>query len=66
MIKNKLPSLVVLTILTSITVSFWVLFTIYRSFISLSPSQVSEKVMLPISPTFDTNTIEIIKNKLYP
>lgn len=64
--KNKLPSLIVLMILTVLTVSFWILFTVYRSYTLGSSVTVSDEITKPLTPKLDTETIELIKNRLYP
>ena len=64
--KNKLPGLVVLMVLTLITVVFCISFNIYKSFTSISPVDVSEKILLEITPKFDKETIEIMKSRINP
>lgn len=64
--KNKLPSLIVLMILTVLTVSFWILFTVYRSYTLGASVTVSDEITKPLTPKLDTETIELIKNRLYP
>lgn len=65
--KNKLPSLVILLILTLITVVFWTVFTVYRTYVADNVGvDVSREMLLPLSPTFDQNTIEVLESKIYP
>lgn len=64
--KNKLPSLIILMILTVLTVAFWILFTIYRSYTLGVPVAVSDEITKPLTPKLDVDTIELMKNKLYP
>lgn len=64
--NKKLPSIVALMILTLITAVFWIMFTIYRSFTTEAPTNVPEEVVNQITPRLDTETIEIMKNKIYP
>lgn len=64
--KNKLPSLIVLMILTVLTVAFWILFTVYRSYTLGASVTVSDEITKPLTPKLDTETIELIKNRLYP
>jgi len=64
--KNKLPGLVILMILTLITVAFWILFNVYRSFTTNPSIDVSEKILLEITPKLDTETIKIMKSKISP
>jgi len=64
--KNKLPGLVVIMILTLITVSFWILLNIYRSFTTNSSEVVSEKILMQIIPKLDKETIEKMKSRINP
>lgn len=64
--KNKLPGLVVLMILTLITVAFWILFNVYRSFTTNPVVDISEKILLEITPKLDKETIEIMKSRINP
>lgn len=65
--KNKLPSLVVLLILTLITVVFWIAFSVYRTYTTEEISiNVPREILLPISPNLDKNTIDIMETKIYP
>ena len=53
-------------ILTLITVAFWISFNIYRSFTTNPAIDVSEKILLEITPKFDKETIEIMKSRTNP
>jgi len=64
--RNKLPNVVILLILTLITAVFTIIFNIYSSFTAVQPSSVPEEILSPVTPSLDTKTIEIIKNKIYP
>ncbi len=64
--NKKLPSIVALMILTLITAVFWIMFLIYKSFTSEVPNPIPEEITSQISPKLDTETIEIMKNKIYP
>lgn len=65
--KNKLPSLVVLLILTLITVVFWIMFSVYRTYTNKEVStNVPREILLPISPNLDESTIDIMQTKIYP
>ncbi len=64
--NSKLPSIVVLMILTLITVLFWISFSVYRSFKSPASVDVSPSVIAPLTPNFDTNTMEKVKTRIYP
>lgn len=61
--SKKLPSLIILIILTSITILFWVSFNIYQAFTTNATPIVPEEILLQIDPKLDTKTIELIKNR---
>lgn len=63
--KNKLPSAIVLMILTLITVLFWVSFTVYRVFTTESKPEIPEEVILKLDPFFDTNTLQTTKERIH-
>lgn len=65
MIKKKLPSLVVLTILTLITTLFWIGFNIYQALSKEASPVVPDDVILQIDPKLDTDTITLMKSKSY-
>lgn len=64
--KKKLPSVIILIILTAITVIFWISFNIYQVFTQEAESVVPNDVMLQIDTKFDTETLGVMKNKIYP
>lgn len=64
--KDKLPGFVVLLILTAITSVFWIMFSVYRSFSKPTPTTVPPEILEPINPVLDTQTVETLKNKIYP
>lgn len=61
--SKKLPSIVVLMILTLITAIFWMMFSVYRSFTKPATVLVPEEVINQITPKLDTETIELIKSR---
>ncbi len=61
--NKKLPSIVVLMILTLITAIFWMMFSVYRSFTKPATVLVPEEVINQITPKLDTETIELINLK---
>jgi len=64
--NKKLPSLINLLILTVICTVFWVSFNIYRVFTNEPSPAVSEEILLPIDPTLDIQTLNVIKEKIHP
>lgn len=53
-------------ILTAITAVFWIMFSAYRSFTKIVPAVVPQEMLEPITPKLDSQTIEIMRNKIYP
>lgn len=64
--KNKLPGLIILMVFTLVTVVFWILFNIYRSFSATLSIDIPEKIILQITPKLDRETIETMKSKINP
>ncbi len=64
--NKKLPSIVSLMILTAITSVFWIMFSVYRSFTSEPEPVVPDEVINQLSPRLDTQTIDLMQNKIYP
>ena len=63
--KQKKPNVVILGILTLITILFWIGFSAYRSFTSEVPVKVPSKILEPISPLLDIETLAKVSNKLF-
>lgn len=63
--KTKLPSAIVLMILTLITVIFWISFTVYRVFTTETKPEIPEEVVLKLDPSFDTKTLQMTKDRIY-
>lgn len=63
--KNKLPSLVVILILTLITVIMWISFNIYRSLTAKPAPAVPLEISEPLTPSLDTQTLNELNSKLY-
>lgn len=63
--KLKTPSLVTLAILTTITIVFWVFFSVYRVFASKPSAAVPLEILEPISPTLDSATLDKIQQGVY-
>lgn len=64
--SKKLPSLIILFILTSITVIFWIIFSIYHAFNNPKPSTIDPEIVSSLVPEIDTITLEQIKERIYP
>ena len=63
--KPKPPSIVTLAVMTTITVVFWVFFSVYRVYMTKVPTNVSPEILKPISATLDTKALAQIGQKVY-
>lgn len=61
--NKKLPSIVVLMILTLITAVFWMMFSIYRSFTKPASISIPDEVVNQLVPKLDTETIELVRSR---
>ncbi len=64
--KKKLPNFIILIVLTLITALFWVSFSIYQVFKTEPTISVPEEVILKINPKLDMETVNLMKEKIYP
>ncbi|EKE06363.1 MAG: hypothetical protein ACD_19C00016G0036 [uncultured bacterium] len=62
--QKKLPSIIILLILTLITILFWISFSIYSAFSNKPEPVVTEDVIKQLDPKLDIETINIIRNKI--
>ncbi len=60
---QKLPSAIVLMILTLITILFSISSNIYRNYTAKKPSIVSDEIMLPLNPKLDLDTMNEIEKR---
>ena len=63
--KLKTPSLVTIAILTTITVIFWVFFSVYRVFATKPTTSVPAEILEPISPTLDKTILDKIQQGVF-
>jgi len=63
--KTKTPNLVTIFILTTITVVFWVFFTVYRVFTNEPTPNIPPEVLEPLTPNLDKDTIDKIEARLF-
>jgi len=64
--NNKTPTVIILIILTSITIIFWVFIDIYYVFAKRTTTTVSEQILLPVDPKLDTEVINQMEERIYP
>jgi hypothetical protein len=61
--NKKLPSVVILLILTAITTIFWISFSVYRVFTKPNPIDISSEVTTSINPSLDLDTLNEIEKR---
>lgn len=61
--KNpRAPRLVTVTIFTTITVVFWVFFTVYNILTSKPPIEVEPELLTPLDPTLNTEVLSTLSD----
>jgi cytoskeletal protein RodZ len=63
--KNKMPSAVLILILTLVTVILWVLFSIYRAITVKPAPTIPDQVSATLNPTLDQNSIYRIESNIF-
>lgn len=63
--KSKIPSLVTVVILTTITMVFWLLFSIYRVFTKTPQLNIAPQIIEPLDPLLDKNTLDKLQGTTY-
>ena len=59
----KQKDILLIIVPTFVVIVFWIIFSIYHSFISSTISQPLDTQIKPIAPTFDTKTLDDLKNR---
>jgi hypothetical protein len=63
--KPKAPRLVTVAIFTTITIIFWVFFSLYNIFITKPPPEVDPKLLVPLDPTLDTRALTRLEGRVF-
>ena len=63
--KAKIPSLVTIGILTVVTISFWIVFSVVRIFTAKPTPPIPPEVLAPLNPNYDKNVVDKIQGRLY-
>lgn len=63
--KSKAPRLITVLIATTVTIVFWIFFSVFRIFVSTPPVIVPEELLTPLSPILDTTSLENIEKRVY-
>jgi hypothetical protein len=63
--KLKPPRLVTVAILTTITIVFWVFYSLYGILTSDSLQKVPSEILAPIDPTLDTRALDKLPGRIF-
>jgi hypothetical protein len=63
--KPNPPKLVTIAVTTTITIVFWIFFTLYQVLTSKAEPSVSEKLLSPIIPELDRESLLKIKDRIF-
>jgi hypothetical protein len=63
--KTKVPSIVTVMILTVITISFWIVFSVVRIFRTEPTPSIPPKILNPLDPNYDKTMVDKIEKRLY-
>lgn len=63
--KQKLPTIVVIAILTLITTLLWAFFDITRAFLKKPDIKVEASTIVPIDPSLDLETLNLLQSATF-
>lgn len=63
--KAKVPSLVAVMILTLITISFWIIFSVVRIFQKETSPSLSPEILNPLNSNYDKTVVDKIEKRIY-
>jgi len=63
--ERKLPSIVTLAILTSVTAVFWLFFSAFRTFTKKGKVEVPFEILAPLNSQLDQKALEILDSRYY-
>lgn len=63
--KQKAPRLVTVAILTTVTLIFWVFFSLYNVLTSKPPNNIDPKLLEPLNPSLDRDTLGKLENRIF-
>lgn len=63
--QQRVPSLISIAILTTITIIFWVVFSVYRVLTSKPSPNIPENILEPLNPTLDEGIIAKIQKRTF-
>lgn len=59
------PKLVTVAVTTTITIVFWIFFTLYQVLTKEPEPSVDEKLLEPIVPELDNSTLQTLNNRVF-
>lgn len=63
--KRKLPNIVTLAFLTTITIIIWIGYSIYDAYIKSPNIKIDEAILKDINPTLNSNVLAEVAKKVY-
>jgi len=63
--KIKIPSLVTTMILTVVTISFWIVFSVIRIFKTEKSSDIPPEILNPLKASYDKTVVDKIEKRIY-
>jgi hypothetical protein len=63
--KLKAPRLVTVSILTTITLIFWVFLSLYNVLVSKPKVDVDQNLLDPLDPSLDTQTLDTLDERIF-
>lgn len=63
--KNKLPNLVTIVALTTITVISWIFLSVLRVFTVKPAPPIPANILKPVKATLDTGSLDAIESRIY-
>lgn len=63
--KTKLPTAATTSILTIITIFFWIGFEVYRAFTTKPTPPVPTEILTAVDPTLDTVTLNKLQDRIH-
>ncbi len=65
MIPTKAPRIITITIFTTITIIFWVFFSLYQVLTNKPDKSVPKDLLQEVNPTLDATTLQVLGNRLF-
>lgn len=63
--KLKVPNIVTIMILTVITISFWIVFSVVRIFRTEPTPSIPPEILNPLNPNYDKTAVDKIQGRIY-